>query len=62
MIMIFGTKACPACCQKIKELDEKKTQYEYYDLETTDGLAVAAYYQVLGVKQLPIIVELKNKK
>lgn len=62
--MIFGTKTCAVCQQKIKELEEKKTQYKYYDIETTDGLAAAAYYQVLGSKQLPIIVVIgvKDKK
>lgn len=57
MTIIFGTKTCNACQQKIKELKEKKIKYEYYDIETADGLAVATYYQVLGTKQLPIIIE-----
>lgn len=62
MIIIFGTKFCAACQQKIKELKEKKIKYEYYDIETADGLAVAAYYQVLDSEQLPIIIEVNARK
>lgn len=61
MTIIFGTKACAACQQKIKEFKKKKIKYEYYDIETVTGLAVAAYYQVLGSKKLPIIINTDDK-
>jgi len=62
VIIVFGKKICSGCQAKVAELKKQKKEYEYYDLETTDGLAVAAYYGVLDKKQLPIVIEIKAKK
>jgi len=56
MIKIFGTKTCAACRQKIKELKKAKIEFRYYDLETSEGLAEAAYQGLLDGRPLPIVV------
>ena len=58
MIKVFGRKACPACQEKKAELEAQGIEYEYYDLDTPEGLAEAAYYGVLaGSLSLPIVLE-----
>jgi len=61
MMLVFGKKMCSGCQAKVAELKKQKKNYEYYDLETPEGLSVAAYYGVLGNRSLPIIVEIGVK-
>lgn len=58
MIKIFGKKACPACQEKKAELEAHGIEYQYYDLDTPEGLAEAAFYGVLNTNlSLPVILE-----
>lgn len=63
MILLFGRKLCSACQDRKKELSESNTPYEYYDLDDSDGLAMAAYYGILGANRpLPIEIEILTNK
>jgi len=58
MIKIFGKKACSACQEKKAELKGQGVNYEYFDLDTPEGLAEAAYHGLLSNNLvLPIILE-----
>lgn len=58
MKILFGKKMCSECQKIKKEYDEKGVKYIYHDLDTTDGLASAAYEEVLKDNMvLPIIIE-----
>ena len=62
-IKIFTKDECPKC-PAAKEmggvLQEGGLQVQYYDMETSQGLAEAAFYSVLATPT--IIVEDKNEK
>lgn len=62
-IKIFTKAQCPKC-PAAKEiggiLQQKGLQVTYYDLETPDGLAEAAFYSVLSTPT--IIIEDEEKK
>ena len=58
MIKLFGKKLCSACQEKKAELEAQGIEYRYYDLDTPEGLAEAAYYGLLDMRHsLPIILE-----
>ena len=58
MIKIFGKKLCSACQKKKAELEADGIMYSYFDLDTPEGLAEAAYQGLLrGKLSLPIILE-----
>ncbi len=53
-IKLFTKDGCPNCPKVKKFLEEyssenKDVKIEYYDTETTDGLAESAYYNVFSV-------------
>jgi glutaredoxin len=62
-IKIFTKAQCPKC-PAAKEiggiLQQEGLQVNYYDLETPDGLAEAAFYSVLSTPT--IIIEDTNEK
>ena len=64
-VYIFGKPTCPVCKdahKKIKYFKEKKdfnAEIKYFDMETVDGLAEGAYYEVDDV---PTVIILDEKK
>ena len=53
--LLFGKKMCSAC-QEIKDVyDEKGIDYEYYDIDTVDGLSEFAFYSLI---EIPAVVEI----
>jgi glutaredoxin len=63
LIKIFTKSECPKC-PAAKEmggiLQQEGAQVTYYDLETPDGLAEAAFYSVLSTPT--IIIEDEHEK
>ena len=58
MIKIFGRALCSACQEKKAEFEAQGVTYAYFDLDTPEGLAEAAFHGLLGGKlSLPIIME-----
>ena len=58
MLKVFGKKLCSACQEKKAELDAKGVEYIYFDLDTAEGLAEAAFYGILGKNiTLPFIIQ-----
>jgi len=63
MIKIFGKKLCSACQEKKAELDAQGVTYQFFDLDTADGLVEAAFDGVLGRNlPLPIILEVDSQE
>ena len=63
MIKIFGKKLCSACQKKKAELEAHGIMYRYFDLDTPEGLAEAAYQGLLGGKiSLPIVIKDDTKE
>lgn len=58
MILLFGKKACNDCFVMKKTLESRGIKFKYFDIETAEGMAEAAYYSIIGgsIKSLPIIV------
>jgi len=56
MKIIFGRKLCSACQDKKAEFDKAGVEYKYFDLDTIDGLAEAAY-RGFSDQPLPIVLE-----
>ena len=53
--LLFGKKMCSAC-QEIKDVyDEKGIDYEYYDIDTIEGLSEFSFYNFKGI---PAVVEI----
>lgn len=54
-LTIFGKKDCPACRQAKEKVEYYLARWqvdiplEYYDMETTDGLALGAYHDIIEV-------------
>lgn len=59
MVLVFGKTDCKQCKQKLKEMREKKIEFQYYDLDTAEGLAKAASLDLLSEnRDLPIIIDI----
>ena len=62
MKIIFGKKQCVNCQEKKKELNKKGIKYRYFDLDTYEGLAMAAYLDVnfSNNVELPIVMNVAS--
>jgi thiol-disulfide isomerase/thioredoxin len=64
-VYVFGKPTCPVCKDarnKIQYFKEKKrfdAEIKYFDMETVDGLAEGAYYEVFDI---PTVIILDEKK
>jgi glutaredoxin len=63
-IKVFGRAGCQVCKQAVEKIDyflgkwdyRKQVPIAYYDMETVDGLAEGAFYEVY---EIPTVVLLK---
>ena len=62
MKIIFGKKLCVNCQEKKKKLNKKGIKYRYFDLDTYEGLAMAAYLDVnfSNNVELPIVMNVAS--
>ena len=63
-LFLFGKKTCPLCKDArdiFKRLKEEKTQigFQYFDLDTVEGLSKAAYYNAF---ELPVTIVMKDSE
>ena len=56
MKILFGKKLYSACQDQMEAFDKAGIEYKYYDLDTIDGLAEAAY-RGFSDQALPVVVE-----
>ncbi len=60
-VIVFGKQTCPVCKDAFEKLiyfKEKKgfsAPVEYVDMETVDGLAQGAYYEVADIPTVVIL-------
>lgn len=54
-VMLFGKKMCPAC--KDAEAFRGLGQVEFFDIDTAEGLAEAAYFEVRKVPALLLCMD-----
>ncbi len=60
-VIVFGKQTCPVCKDAFEKLiyfKEKKgfsAPVEYVDMETVDGLAQGAYYEVADIPTIVIL-------
>jgi len=65
-VFIFGKPTCPVCKDARKKIAyfKKKKQFKaeikYFDMETVDGLAEGAFYEISDIPTV-IILEEKNE-
>lgn len=58
MIIMFGRKNCKSCIEKKKEFKDNGIEFEYYDIDTNEGLAKAAFKGLVDqARLLPIIIK-----
>ncbi|MDY0236988.1 MAG: glutaredoxin domain-containing protein [Gudongella sp.] len=53
MIEIFGAPGCSRCKRLTMSLDRSGTTYDYIDVSTVEGMAEAAYREIMG-RTLPV--------
>lgn len=59
MLWVFGKDTCKTCLKKKAELQNEGIEFEYYGLDTAEGLAKAASLDLLSEEiDLPIIIEI----
>ena len=66
-VLVFGRPTCQVCKQAIEKIDyfldkwkyKDQVPVNYYDMDTLDGLAESAFYEV---SDIPTVVLLYKKK
>ena len=58
--LLFGKKMCSACQELKEKFNKENIEYEYYDLDTVDGLAIAAMYDVVILPKVIILDDNNN--
>ena len=57
MVKVFGVPDCPGCHQLLALLILKNVAFEYYDVQTREGLTLLASYGLAGEELSPVVTD-----
>ena len=60
MILLFTSKTCPKCAEVKKKLGNR--HFKEYSIDTVDGHAEAAYYDILSVPTVLFIGDVEEAR